>query len=343
MHRQNLRKQAVKVILLALAPILAGTFGYYLIYGDQYSVVDYLYMTMITVTTTGYGEILDPAGKPEARIFSMVIMVCGMGTLLYAVSALTAFIVEGTFQNLWRRKKMIREIEGLRDHVIVCGYGETGSSIVSELYSTKRKFVIIEQDEKAIHTLEEFNENSERKMLYIQGDASEEEILNTAGIARASGLISSLREDKDNLFVTITARGMNPKMRIVVRVAHLGNKKKFFKAGADSVVSPNAIGGMRLVSEMVRPSAVTFLDSMLGRGDVAMRFEDLPITDKSRFSGKTLKETDLQKNTHCLVMAVKHGEKGQIDYIPHPDYMLKPGMTLVVLGEAANIEKLRNY
>ncbi|MDD2714364.1 MAG: potassium channel protein [Candidatus Wallbacteria bacterium] len=339
-------KRSVKLFLLLLIPIFAGSFGYYLmfgkLFGGQESFLNCLYMTVITVSSTGFGEMVDMSSNLTwGRVYTMLVLVCGMGTMVYAVTEFTAALVEGTYHNAWRRKKMEKKILNLNDHIIVCGYGETGVSVVQELYKTKRAFVIVEHTEEIIEEIESFNQENPIPLLYIKGDAADEHILLKAGIEKASGLIAALREDKDNLFVTITARGLNSNIRIVVRVAHLGHRKKFINAGANSVVSPNFIGGMRLVSEMIRPHAVTFMDSMLGRNGAVMRVEDHILREGTPLEGKTLREADLQKRTGCLVMAMKEPDSKDFLYIPDRDVKLKPGDVLVVLGEVESIRKLK--
>ncbi|MDD5092139.1 MAG: potassium channel protein, partial [Candidatus Wallbacteria bacterium] len=341
MTDNSLKTKCIKLFFLALIPVAGGSFGYYLLFGDQYSLIDYVYMTVITITTVGFGEIVDLSESPEGRILTIFILAGGMGTLMYAVSTLTAFIVEGTFQHVWRRKKMENAIGKFENHIIVCGCGETGNAVVHELYNTRRDFVIVESSKEIIEGFEQFNQANERQMFYVCGDSADEEVLHKAGVSKAGGLITALREDKDNLFVTITARRLNPKMRIVVRAANLGHKRKFFRAGANAVVSPNFIGGMRLVSEMVRPHAVTFMDSMLGRTNSVMRFEEMIIDEKSSFSGKKIIDLELQKKTGCLLMAIRKKDSQDFQYIPDQETVLETGMVMVVLGDVEHIQKLK--
>ena len=341
MPDEALRRKTLRLFLLVTVPLIGGSLGYYLIYGDRYSWLDYIYMTVVTISTVGYGEIVDTSGNTAARVLTMVVLIVGMGILLYAVSTLTALIVEGTFQDLWRRRKMRKEMDRLNGHIIICGSGDTGNSIIHELAHTERPFVVIDQDAGVLESLEELRHGRPGSVLFLEGDATDEAVLTAGGVERAAGLISALREDKDNLFVTITARGLNPTMRIVVRMANLGHKQKFVRAGADAVVSPNFIGGMRLVSEMVRPNVVSFLDGMLGRSDVVYRVEEHTLAENSDLVGASLGEAAVQRKTGCLVLAVKPPEKEDFSFVPDPTTVLKAGTVLVVLGDVPGIEKLR--
>ena len=341
MPDEALRRKTLRLFLLVTVPLIGGSLGYYLIYGDRYSWLDYIYMTVVTISTVGYGEIVDTSGNTAARVLTMVVLIVGMGILLYAVSTLTALIVEGTFQDLWRRRRMQKEMDKLNGHVIICGSGDTGNAIIRELAQTRRPFVVIDQDADVLESLEELRRERPGSALFLKGDATDEAVLTAGGVERAAGLISALREDKDNLFVTITARGLNPKMRIVVRTANLAHKQKFIRAGADAVVSPNFIGGMRIVSEMVRPNAVSFLDAMLGRSDVVYRVEEHTLAENSKLIGTSLKEADIQSKTGCLVLAVRPPGKKDFSFVPDPSTMLESGIVLVVLGDVPGIEKLR--
>lgn len=341
MNELDIKERLIKFFIYLSIPIISGILGYYIIYGNTYSWLDYLYMTVITISTVGFSEIIDTSNYPEARILTMIILVSGMGIMLYAVSSITAFVVDGTVQNIWRRRKMKKMIGDLNDHIIVCGAGETGSYIIKELYQTKQKFVVIDNEGEVIEGFKDFNDEHDTPIFYIKGDATEEDTLEKAGIYRAKGLITALRDDRDNLFVTITAKNMNPNLRIIVRVANLDHKNKFFKAGADSVVSPNFIGGMRLVAEMIRPNVVTFLDSMLRENKMITRIEEYTIPPNSYFVDKSLSEAQILTRTGCLVLAIKEPGDNGFNYIPDPNIKLKPGTILVVLGTVEGIGKLK--
>jgi voltage-gated potassium channel len=241
----------ITVVLAILRGILAsGTLGYMLVEG--WSPLDALYMTVITLATVGYGEThpLSPVG----RIYTIALILIGLGVVGYGLSTVVAFLVEGQLTGILERRKMERKIRSLRDHVILVGAGETGKHIAEELLNTGTPFVVIERDPAQVGALERLG-----KVLYINGDATESGVLREARIESARGLISSAPSDKDNLFVILTARELNSALRIVSRVIAEGSRHKLLKAGADAVVSSNLIGGLRMASEMLRPHVVSFL------------------------------------------------------------------------------------
>src|SRR5262249_31534372 len=231
-----------------------GTLGYHFLEG--WSLLDALFMTVITMATVGYGEI-HPLSQ-NGRIFTIFLILGSVATVGYAVSVIGAFIIEGELYQAIRGRRMDRRITSLRDHIIICGGGHVGKYVVQECFKTRTPFVLIEQDQDALQDVGEVGD-----LLHLQADATEDETLRLAGIDRARGLVATLGDDKDNVFIVLTARALNPKLRIVGRVIEEKNAEKLRKAGADEVVSTNAIGGLRIASVMLRPAVVTFLDEML--------------------------------------------------------------------------------
>jgi voltage-gated potassium channel len=215
-------------------------------------------MTVISLTTVGFGEVIEVTGNVPAEIFTMLLIIFGMGIILYGISTVTALIIEGELSGILRKKKMFKRISKMKNHYIVCGGGETGRPILEELAKNKEPFVLIEQDEGNIQRCK-----SVADLLYVEGDATDDENLVAAGIENAAGIIITLPSDKDTLYVTMTARMLNKKVRIVSRMINQKLKPKLKMAGANSVVSPNTIGALRMASEMIRPTVVDFLDRML--------------------------------------------------------------------------------
>jgi len=324
---------------LMVLVILWGSIGFYWIGGGRWSFLDCVWMTVISVTTVGFGELPGMDAMPAARGFTIVLVIVGFATGGFALSTLTALIVEGDLARLRRKKKMRKIIDALSGHVIVCGIGSTGRHVVAELVATATKFVVVEQDENRIRELVE--EHPQTQIPYIHGDATADVVLREAGIERASGLVAALREDKDNLFVVISARAANPSARIVARSGDLRVFELMRKAGANSVVSPNFIGGMRLASELLRPNVVEFLDEMIRDRDMNLRIEEVAIPVGSAFAGKTLRESRIRDVTDALVLAIRDRDRG-FRYNPGPDAVLDAGVTLVLLGRTASVAKFRS-
>lgn len=251
----DFRKRLIKGLIFTFITVAVGTAGYKILGGPEWSFLDSLYMTIITLTSVGFGEIQDLSDYPYARILTIFIILFGMGSILFVVSTITGFIVEGELSNVFGRRKMLKEISSLKNHFIVCGIGNTGYVVVKELIQTKRDFVVVDTD---LNELEKLSETD--KILYINDDATNDAALVNAGIHEAHGLITILPDDKDNLFVTLTAKQLNPNLRIVSKGVEEHTIKKLKLAGAASVVMPSFIGGLRMVSELIRPAAVSFLD-----------------------------------------------------------------------------------
>jgi voltage-gated potassium channel len=324
---QTARNAIQTLVLLALI-LLAGTLGYHFLEG--WSLLDAVYMTVITLATVGYGE-THPLSV-SGRIFTMFLILGGMGIILYGVSELTAFVVEGGMTGLLRRNKMTKLIKKLSHHYIVCGTGNNGHYVIEELVRTKRTVVVVEKDRHKV------NELLDRGIPAIEGDASNDAVLEAAGIHRAAGLVTTLPEDKDNLFVVITARGLNDKIRIIAKIDDVGARDKFLRSGADSAVSASSIGGLRMASEMIRPDTVTFLDAML-RDNSTLRVEDIHVGASSSFVGKTINECDVLHSHKTLVVAKKHGT--EFEFNPEGTHRLAAGDTFVVIATPQNLEQVR--
>jgi voltage-gated potassium channel len=337
---EGLPQQPVKRLLIALLLLLAiiggGTIGYKLFVGTQHDWLDCLFMTVITLSGVGYSEIIDTSMFPGARTFTIFLILSMMGIWLYVVSTLTSIMVEMDLRNVFKRRKMKKEIENLRNHIIVCGAGATGSRIARELADTGASFVLIESDPDHIEALERAGD-----ILYIQGDATTDEVLITAGIERAEGLAAALSSEKDNLFLTLTARQLNSSIRIVARGLDESVNQKLHRAGADAIVSPAAIGGLRMASELLRPTVVSFLDTMLRGATSTIRFEELNITPDSKHINQTIKATNLREQANLLIVALRRAGDQGFEYNPPADTVLTEGMTLVILGESKEVSKLK--
>jgi len=330
-------KQRLYYILIAIfLVVIWGSTGYYILFGGKHSFMDCLYMTIISLTSVGYGEIIEITGNIPAQIFTMVLITFGMGIILYGLSTLTALITEGELSGILRKNKMKKKITKLNSHYIVCGGGETGRHVLDELIKNKESVVLIEHDEENIERAKLINNN----LLYIVGDATEDQNLIAAGIERASGIVISLPSDRDNLYVTMTARMLNRKVRIISRLIDQALELKLKTAGANKIVSPNYIGGLRMASEMIRPTVVDFLDTMLRSTQGNLRIHQVVVTANSSVAGKSIMASGLKDKFNLLVLGAKHPGK-EVEFNPSSQEILGPGMTLIVMGDVDNIAKAK--
>jgi voltage-gated potassium channel len=319
-----MRNKYVWCGIILVAIILVGTVGYWLIERGSYSLFDCLYMTVITITTIGYAEVIDLAGHTGGRVFTVIIAICGIGVLAYLVTNITAAVVEGELTKSFRRRRMEKAAAKAREHYIVCGVGWAGLHIINELRETRRPHVIVDISQSKIDKSLETMSDS----IFIEGDATDNDTLVKAGIETASGLFAVTGDDNQNLVISLTARQLNPKVRIVAQCNEMKNMDKMRKAGADSVVSPGYISGMRMASEMIRPTVVTFLDNMLRGKDESLRVEEVPMPQS--LVGKALSALNLKKYPRTLLLAVKKGE----NWVYNPsrnDYIIEPENRLIVM------------
>jgi voltage-gated potassium channel len=325
-------RKLVTSILLLVAVYGIGVAGYMVL--EHWRFQDASFMTVITLATVGYGETkpLTQAG----RWFTTILILGGMSTLLYALSSITAFVVEGQLKDLLRRTRMEKEISKLKDHFIVCGAQRVGLVVLKELMRTGNRAVIVD------HDVGEALEWGERHggVLALQGDPSDDEVLERAGVARARGLLAALETDKDNVIVVLTARGLNKDLRIVARAHEESTREKLLRAGADTAVLTQNIGGMRMASEMIRPTVVNFLDTMLREKETALRVEEATIRNGSPLEGQSLEEASLGKRTGVLVVAIRRPD-GAFEFNPPEDRGLLEGEVLVAMGTPEQVRALR--
>ena len=320
------------------AVVLMGAAGYHMVGDGRWTWFDCFYMTVITLSTVGFAETLEGMNEmPEARAVTVSLIILGSGTLLYFISSLTALIVEGDLQGILRRRSMERGIGALSDHVILCGIGTTGWHIASELRAVGVPFVVVDADRSRLN---ELNAEFGDELLFVCGDATDDHFLDLAGVQRASGVISALNDDKANLFVTISARALNPTARIVAKSIEPSTEAKLKRAGADAVVAPNYIGGVRLFSEMVSPKTVAFLDRIVQfGGGISVGLQAIDVPAESSLVGLRLAETDIRE-AGALVVAV-HRADGDYVYNPGGEHMVQAGDSLIVLAEAKDAKQIR--
>ena len=308
-------------LLMFVGVMLVGSFGFWIVSDYKATILDAVYMTFITVATIGFGETIDLTHSPGGRIFLMIVASVGIATVTYATSKLTAFIVEGDLNEALRRRRMQDRIDKLKHHYIICGIGRVGTNVAHELHVTDRAFVALEDAQPAI---EAFLEKYPRTLV-MHGDSSDDEVLKRAGIARAAGLFAVTGDDGKNLLITLSAKQLNPALRVVARCHEVRNIEKLKRVGADAIVSPDFTGGMRIASSMVRPGVVNFLDEML-RSDNRLRVEEVSIPPG--FASRALGEFVTVSRDYIL-LAARIGDQWQFN--PPPDFTVGPGTTLVVM------------
>lgn len=324
--------------LLALV-VIGGSLGYYLLAFWSYrhpswQLADCLYMTIITLTTVGFGEIIDVANVPGARFFTVIILLSGLGISAYFVSTLTAFLVEGELQNVFWRKRMNELIGRLSGHIILCGVDNVGGNVLAELLEKKIAFVVIDHDEKLILRLQ----GKYGIFPAIVGDPIQNSCLIEAGIAAAAGVITTLGDDKDNLCVVVTCKALNPGLRLISRCNSIDFVGKLELLGAEVVV-PSYIGGLRMASQMIRPQVVRYLDTMLRERESVVRIEEVIVSPRSPLVGLRLAELNLPEFGNLLLLAVIEGENSQTLYNPAADYLVVSGDTLVFQAEVEAVQR----
>ena len=327
----NFRRKIELLVTVIFSLLVAGAFGFHTLEG--WSWLDSFYSTVVTLFTVGYGDFTPQTDM--GKLFTMALILCGLGVISYAAVELTAFVVEGHLNRILRLRKVDNMVKKVTGHYIVCGAGKTGKHIISELVKNKVPFVVIDRD------VEKMDDPEIHQHPHITGDATDDAVLERAGIKKAKALAATLETDEANLFLLLTAKNLNHDLRIVTKVVNDGARAKLLRAGADAVVAPNFIGGLRMASEMLRPNVVSFLDIML-RQSQGYRFEEANITPMSPAAGKHLEDLDLYKKFGVNPVAIREGGKDFL-YNPSPKHKLKAGDTLVIIAEPEKVQKLRKY
>ncbi len=333
-------KRLITAFLAIVIVVLGGGVGYWLIGDGLWPIGDCLYMTVITVTTVGYAEVLPNMDHVHgARAFTVVLLMFGTGSLVYFASTVTAFIIEGDLKNALFASKLRKRIKRMKGHVIVCGAGSTGRNVIEELLTTGHPVVAIDTNEALLRELADKFPKAE--FSFIVGDATADEIMEQAHLASARGVVAALSSDKDNLYLTVSARQANPTVRIVARCAELSHVDRIKRSGADAVVSPNYIGGMRLVSELLRPAVVRFLDDMLRDRRAAYRIEEIKLGERAAELGGTLRDARVRERFGMTVLAVRARDATVWTYNPDAATPIGVGTTLVVFGSTDQVGALR--
>ena len=331
--RRLFQSKIFGAFFLLLSVFTAGVLGYRLL--SHYSWIDAFYMTVISITTVGFGEV-KPLG-PMEKIFTSLLVLSSIFILGYAISVITEYILSKNNVGNLRQNKVEKKIHFMKKHVIVCGYGRNGKQAVQKLLAYKKQFVIIEKDEEV---LERFADD---RLLFVQGNASEDEVLIKAGIEKASTLICALPSDADNLFIVLSARQINPKLKIISRATEETSYQKLKLAGADNVIMPDKIGGDHMASLVVVPDLVEFLDNLSVSGqEDSINVEQVPYekicTDNMEIA---IADLDLRRKTGCSIIGYKSPE-GEYIVNPEPSLILKNNSKLILIGRPNQIEKLKH-
>lgn len=316
-------------IFILLAVLVFGTTGYSLIEG--WAPFDALYMTVITLATVGFREVHQLS--QEGKAFTILLIVFGAGIIAYAIGSLIRFTLEGELHSILGRKKLEKQIGKLQQHYIVCGYGRIGTLICREFAAKPLPFVVVEQDPELCDRL------SDEGFLFVHGNATDDSALEAAGIRHAKGLITAVTSDTENVYITLTARGLNPDLFILARAGEEGSDLKLRRAGANKVISPYVIGASRMAQAILRPSVVDFIEIATAGHNLELQIEEIRVRSGSALVGKTLLTSEIRKGLGIIIVGIKKPD-GQMQFNPSPATMIDSDDTLITLGEKSAIENL---
>lgn len=309
---------------------IIGSVGYHFIEGMNF--FDGFYMTFITITTIGFAELKNLTNT--GRVLTMIIFVMGIGVISYIASQTTQLLFES---EIFRKRAMMKQLERMDNHYIVCGYGRIGHRIAHVLREANIPIVVVENRDTSIERVKE------DKFLYVEGDAQEESVLKEAGIERAKGLICTLSRDQDNVFVTLIARELNESIFILVRTNQRANTRKILRSGANKVISPYEVGADRMANVILRPHVDQFMDRLLGGTSQDHIFDEVKVSEGSDLAGKTLAEAEIRQKYFVVIIAIiPEGKASNIKFNPGSDDMINVGDSLIVLGDIDRIEELRS-
>lgn len=322
-------KNLILSFLLTLFIIFIGTTGYVLI--EHWNILDALYMTVITLTTVGYGEVHDVSKM--GRIFTIFLVFFGFGFIIYVAGAVVQFMVEGRIRAILGRKILDRKINRLKNHYIVCGYGRIGRVLCKRLIIEPIDLVVVESNEDLVPVMEEDN------VLYVFGDAADETNLLKAGIKRAKGLVAVLATDADNVFLVLTARQISPDLNIIARAGHEKSKAKLLAAGANTVESPYDKGAISMAQRIIRPTVTSFLDFAFAHKRKDIQMEEMPVSASSNLVNIMLKDSGIRQNYNLILIAIKKPD-GSMLFNPSFETTIQPDDTVIAVGENENLNKL---
>jgi voltage-gated potassium channel len=319
----------VRIGLLAMAlVIVGGTIGF-LVLG--FELLDAVYMTVVTITTVGSNR--QSALSAGGKIFTIVLILVGVGTALYTFSAVLEVLIEGHMRDLVRRRKMDRDIAHMSGHVVICGWGRVGREVARYLVKAGRMVVVVDRNAQRL---------SDLPHPFVEGDVTDDETLVEAGIERASTLVAALDTDADNLFVTVASKSMRPDIQIIARARNESSEPKLRRAGADRVVNPQQLGGDRMAAFVTQPHVVDFVDVVMHDGTLEFRLEELSVPDLSRLSGHSLRSAHVHDQTGALILAIRRPD-GTFVTNPSPDVVIGTGDVLIGVGTADQLNALVRF
>jgi voltage-gated potassium channel len=331
LFRRMLPRRIRRMVLIPILIVIDGTLGYPLIEGEKWTWFDGLYMTVITLTTLGYGEIPEPLSKP-GRAFTMLLALCGIFTLFYFATEIVRTVVTGELQELLGREQMEDDLKTLSGHLIVCGFGRMGNIVCDELERQKRRFVVVDK-------LAPPADWAYKNGLRIHGDATDDEILRKAGIEKAKAVITVVGSDADNLYITLSARLLNSKITIVARAEEEEAEGKLRKVGANKVISPYLAGGHRAVQAVLRPSVLHFMEMATRPEFMDLQIEELQLEAGSQLAGKSLRDSRLSQDYGVIVVAILR-PNGDVTYGPPGEIVVAAGDTLVAIGQRKQLDRV---
>ena len=326
------RSKINTAIILLILLLLTGVVGFKLM--PEYTWIEAVYMTVITITTVGFGEVhpLDP----EAKIFTIFLILTSVIIVGYALKIITEYMISKNDISELKRKKMQKKIDALSNHIVICGFGRNGQQAAKKLGTHNRTFVVVESDKEII------DKHQNEGILFVLGNANEDEVLQSAGIQRAECLISALPNDSDNVFVVLSARQMNKTIRIISRASNESSYSKLKLAGANNVILPDKIGGDHMASLVVVPDLLEFIDNLSIIGQTTINIEEIAVEKLYDTSNiKTIQDLDLRKKTGCSVIGFKD-EKGHYIINPEANQKLVPNSKVIVLGRPEQIQNLNS-
>jgi len=330
----DLAKSSISAALLLIISVLIGIVGFMMIEG--YSAIDGLYMTMLIVSSVGFGEVspLSSTGK----IFTSTYMLFNLGILAYIVSVISRYIFEGEFRKIFTTFIFNKKTKKLTNHIIVVGYGRTGAKTCDELIKAEKKFILIENNQKVLTYLP-----AKPSFQVITDDASKEDVLIEAGVHDAKSLIITLPSDADNMLICITAKGLNPDINIIARASEESAEKKLYRAGASKVVKPFALGGIHMAHLITQPYVIEFLEILTGITQRDLKLEEINFSQlKEQYQNKTIEELDIRKQTGATVIGLKDSKDGFI-FDPGGDILINNGDVLIVVGSVEHFKKFKMY
>ncbi|UCG92925.1 MAG: potassium channel protein [candidate division WOR-3 bacterium] len=321
------------IIILIISVILGGTVGYHLI--EKWSLIESFYMTVITISTVGFAEVAPLSHF--GRIFTVILIMTGVVIITTGVSLIFSSVIEGTFGEIMRRQRMEKKLAKMKNHFIICGSGVVGEDVMNEFIRAQAPFVIIEKNADVLTSLlKKFPDT-----INVNGDATDDEILKKAGIEQAKGIIAVLGNDADNLFICVTARALNPHLRIIARAIVSEAINKLKRAGADYVFSPEKIGGVRLAAAALKPTVTSFLDAVLKGEYLNLVLDEVEVQKDSSIVDKTLKETNISKDIGIIIVALKSAVLNKLNFNPSSDTKINSGDVLISFGTPEQIGQLR--